>query len=161
MTGIDFNFNLNFGQYTFMDLQKGLVNTHRTDRFLTIVRLPAQKDIRQVCTKISRKPSNKNFFILRSIKLQGKSTRWINWPPLFKTVEVIWRKLCELSRQKIDSLLLSSELKKLILSIDTYCSDTEINEISLEYNLSIEEFDKYFRENLVLFSNRLFLQSSQ
>ncbi len=95
------------------------------------------------------------------LKPQGKSTLWINWPPLFKTVEVIWRKLCELSRQKIDSLLLSSELKKLILSIDTYCSDTKINEISLEHNLSIEEFDKYFRENLVLFSNRLFLQSSQ
>ena len=71
MTGIDFNLHLNFGQYTFTDLQKGLANACRTDRFLTIVRLSAQKDIRQVRTKISRQPSNKNFFMLRSIPVYG------------------------------------------------------------------------------------------
>lgn len=71
MTGTDFNLHLNFGQYTFTDLQKGLANACRTDRFLTIVRLSAQKDIRQVRTKISRQPSNKNFFVLRSIPVYG------------------------------------------------------------------------------------------
>jgi len=31
MIGIDFNLPLNFGQYTFTDLLKGLANAYRTD----------------------------------------------------------------------------------------------------------------------------------
>ena len=95
------------------------------------------------------------------LKPQGESPRWINWPALLKTVEIIWQRLCELSGQEIDSLLLSSELKKLMSSAHKYCSDTTINEIMIDENLPIEDFDKHFRESLVLFSTRLFLPSSQ
>jgi hypothetical protein len=94
------------------------------------------------------------------LKPQGKSPQWINWPPLFKTVEIIWRRLCELSKQEIDSLLLSSELKKLMSSARKYCSDTEINEILIEENIPIEEFDKRFREHLLLLSSRLFYETN-
>jgi len=71
MIGIDFNLPLNLGQYTFTDLLKGLANACRTDNFLTTVRLSSQKTIRQMCSQISRQPSNKNFFLFRSIPVYG------------------------------------------------------------------------------------------
>ena len=71
MVGIDFNLPLSFGQYTFMDLPKGLAHAHRTDRFLTIGRLPSQKTFRQICSLISRQSSDKNFFLFRSIPVYG------------------------------------------------------------------------------------------
>ena len=71
MIGIDFNLPLTFGQSTFKDLLKGLVNARWTDSFFTTDRLPSQKTIRQMCTKISRQPSNKNFLLFRSIPLYG------------------------------------------------------------------------------------------
>lgn len=83
------------------------------------------------------------------LKPNDESAQWINWPPLFKTVEIIWRRLCELSGKKIDSLLLSSELKKLISSTREY-SDTEVDE-----NLPIENFDKHFQESLLLLSKKM------
>lgn len=54
------------------------------------------------------------------LKPEGESPRWINWPPLLRTVEILWKRLCELSGQEIDSLLLSSELKKLMSSVREY-----------------------------------------
>jgi len=71
MIGIDFNLPLEFGQYTFTDLLKGLANACRTDSFLATVRLSSQKTIRQMCSQISRQPSNKNFFLFRSIPVYG------------------------------------------------------------------------------------------
>ena len=95
------------------------------------------------------------------LKTDGKSPRWLNWPALLKTVEMIWQRLCQLSGQEIESLLLSSELKKLMASVCRYGSGTAIDEIMIDENLPIEDFDKDFQEFLVLLSNRLFLQSSQ
>ena len=71
MVGIDFNLPLNFGQYTFTDLLKGLANACWTNSFLTTDRLCSQKTIRQMCSQISRQPSNKNFFLLRPIPVYG------------------------------------------------------------------------------------------
>jgi hypothetical protein len=93
------------------------------------------------------------------LKPGGKSPRWVNWPALLKTVEMIWRKLCELSGQELDSLLLSSELKKLISSTRVSCSDTAINELLIDENIPIEEFDNPFQESLVLLSRRLFFEN--
>jgi len=92
------------------------------------------------------------------LKPQGQSPQWINWPPLFKTIEVIWQTLCELSGQGIDSLLLSSELKKLMSSVRQYCSDAAINEIMIDENFPIEDFAKNFREALSLLTDRLLLK---
>jgi hypothetical protein len=77
-----------------------------------------------------------------------------------KTVEIIWRTLCELSGQELDSLLLSSELKKLMSSARKHCSDIEINEILIDKYLPIENFDKHFRESLVLLSSQLFFENN-
>ena len=74
---------------------------------------------------------------------------------------MIGQRLCQLSGQEIESLLLSSELKKLMASVCRYGSGTAIDEIMIDENLPIEDFDKDFQEFLVLLSNRLFLQSSQ
>jgi hypothetical protein len=95
------------------------------------------------------------------LKTDGKSPRWLNWPALLKAVEMIWQRLCQFSGQEIESLLLSSELKKLMASVCRYGSGTAIDEIMIDENLPIEDFDKDFQEFLVLLSNRLFLQSSQ
>jgi hypothetical protein len=95
------------------------------------------------------------------LKSNGESAQWINWRPLFKTVEIIWRRLCELSGKKIDSLLLSSELKKFMSSVRQYCSEAGINEIMIDENLPIEEFDTNFQKAIVLFSRRLFLENDQ
>ena len=71
MIGIDFNLPLNFGQYTFINLLKGLANAYRSYGFLAIDRLPSQKTIRQMSSQISRQSSGKNFFLFRSIPMQG------------------------------------------------------------------------------------------
>ncbi len=71
MIGIDFNLSLNLGQYTFTDLLKGLANAYRTDNFLTTIGFPSQKAIRQVRSTISRKLSGENFFLFRSVSLNG------------------------------------------------------------------------------------------
>jgi len=90
----------------------------------------------------------------------GKSPQWINWPALFKTVEVIWRRLCELLKEDIDSLLLFSELKKLMSSARKYGDDAGISEILPDENLTVEEFDSHFRESLLLLVNQ-FLAEKQ
>src|SRR4030043_1520352 len=71
MVGIDFNLPLNFGQYVFMDISKGLANACRTNCFLTTNRLLSQKTIRQMRSTISRQPPSKKFFLFRSIPLYG------------------------------------------------------------------------------------------
>ena len=71
MTGIDFNLPSTFGQYTFLDLLKGLANACWTNSFLTTVRLSPQKTILPMCSTISRQPSGKNVFLFRSIPLYG------------------------------------------------------------------------------------------
>ena len=71
MIWIDFNLPLIFGPYTFMDLLKGLANACWTDSFLTTLRLSSPKTIRQMCSTISRQPSDKNVFLFRSIPLYG------------------------------------------------------------------------------------------
>ncbi|MFC1782054.1 hypothetical protein ACFL02_00545 [Planctomycetota bacterium] len=86
---------------------------------------------------------------------QDQSPQWINWPPLLRAIEILWKRLSELSGQEVDSLLLSSELKKLMSSVCQYCSDAAINEFLIDENLPIEDFDKHFREALSLLSNKI------
>jgi hypothetical protein len=93
------------------------------------------------------------------LKPNGQTARWTNWPPLFKAVEMIWRKLCELSGQQMDPLLLCSELKKLMSSVGKSCMDTEIAEILIDQNIPARDFDKYFQEQLSLLDNRIFQNS--
>jgi len=88
------------------------------------------------------------------LKPNGKSSCWINWPALLKTIEIVWEKLCELSNQKLDPLLRSSELKKLMSSTHKY-ADIEINEILFDQNIPIEQFDDHFRKSLLLLSNKI------
>ncbi len=71
MLGIDFSLPLNFGQYTFTDLLKGLANAYRTDRFLTTDKLCSQKTIRQMRLQTQRQSSNKNLFLFRSVLVYG------------------------------------------------------------------------------------------
>ena len=71
MVGIDFNLPLNFGQYIFIDSLKGLANACWTDSFLTTDRLSAKTQIRQMRSTIPWQPSNKNFFLFRSIPVHG------------------------------------------------------------------------------------------
>ena len=71
MIGIDFNLSLNFGQNTFINPLKGLANAYWTDSFLTTGRLSSQKTVRQMCSKIQRQLSDKNFFLFRSVPLHG------------------------------------------------------------------------------------------
>jgi len=89
------------------------------------------------------------------LKPQGQSPQWINWPPLLRTVEILWKRLSELSGQRIDFLLLSSELKKLMSSVKQYSSDEVISEITIDENLPPKDFDKHFQEALVLLSSKL------
>ena len=71
MTGIDLKSPIDFGRKTFTDSLKGSANVHRANSFLTTVRLSSQKTIRQMRSTISGQPSNKNFFLFRSIPLYG------------------------------------------------------------------------------------------
>jgi len=71
MIGIDFNLHLTLGQYTFVDLLKGLANACWTNSFLTAIRLSSKKTIRQMRSQISRQLQDKNFFMFRSISVHG------------------------------------------------------------------------------------------
>ncbi len=71
MIGIDLKSPIDFGHKTFTDSLKGSANVHRTNSFLTTVRLSSQKTIRQMRSAILWQPSSKNFFLFRSIPLYG------------------------------------------------------------------------------------------
>ncbi|MHC4525270.1 MAG: winged helix-turn-helix domain-containing protein [Planctomycetota bacterium] len=89
------------------------------------------------------------------LKPQGQLLRWIHWPSLFRMVEIVWQRSCELSDQKIDPLLLSSELKKLLLSVRQYCCDTVANDIMIDETISGKDVDEHFRQVLSLLSAQL------
>lgn len=77
------------------------------------------------------------------------SPQWLNWPSLLKAVEIIRQTLSELSGQELDSLLLYSELKKLMRSVCQYCADSGIKEIlPYDENWPLEDFENHFREFL-------------
>ena len=71
MIGVDLKSPIDFGHKTFTDSLKGSANVHRANSFLTTDRLSSQKTIRQMRSKISWQPSNKEFFLFRSIPLYG------------------------------------------------------------------------------------------
>ncbi|MDD5459354.1 MAG: winged helix-turn-helix domain-containing protein [Phycisphaerae bacterium] len=114
---------------------------------------------------LTRTSKKEKFYRLKAgvldelLKPESESAQWINWAPLLRMVEILWKRLYELSGQEIDSLLLSSELKKLMLSVCQYCSDATIGEIMIDEKLPIEDFDKHFQKFLVLLSNRLFFKT--
>jgi len=62
---------IDFGHKTFTDSLKGPANVHGTNSLFATDRLLSQKTIRQMCSTISRQPSNKNFFMFRSILVYG------------------------------------------------------------------------------------------
>ena len=104
---------------------------------------------------LTRTSKKEKFYRLKAntldalLKPAGISPQWLNWPPLLKAFETIWQKLDELSKQKLDSLLLYSELKKLMRSVHKYCSDVGIKEVlPYEENLPRENFAHYFRDFL-------------
>jgi len=81
MIGIDFNLPIKLDQDTFTDFLKGSVNARRQDDFLTTVRLSTQEAVRQMCSPVSRQPSDKIFFLLRSISLYGFCTNNLSPEP--------------------------------------------------------------------------------
>lgn len=123
-------------------------------------------EMRQSGLILTRSSKREKFYRLKPgildalLKPNGKSPRWIHWPPLFKTVEIVWQRLCELSEQEIDSLLLFSELKKLMSSARKYCSGTEINNILIDENFPAEDFDKQFRKILSMLSRYMFYEGN-
>ena len=91
------------------------------------------------------------------LKPSGKHPKWINWPDFLRIVETIWLKISKLSTITIDPLLLISELKKLMQSIYENHLNTDIDEIIIDSNISVEDFTKIFQEKLRLISDRLIL----
>jgi hypothetical protein len=71
MVVIDLKSSIDFGHKTFTVLLKGPTDVQRTDSFLTTVRFLAKTQIRQMCSTISRQPSDKNFFLFRSVPVHG------------------------------------------------------------------------------------------
>ena len=71
MSGGDLKLPIDFGRTSFTDSLKGSANVRRANSPLTTVRLPSQKTIRQMRSTVSGQPSNKDFFLSRSISLYG------------------------------------------------------------------------------------------
>ncbi len=89
------------------------------------------------------------------LKPTGQTPRWINWPALFKVIEIIAEELLHLCGQTYDSLLLFSQLNKLMLSVKTLASDTGLHELALDDQLSPENFEVHFREKLAVLCEQL------
>ncbi|CAH2032188.1 hypothetical protein [Trichlorobacter ammonificans] len=47
------------------------------------------------------------------LRPDGTPTPWVNWSPLFRALEILWLGLIAPKRQKLDPLLLASELRRL------------------------------------------------
>jgi hypothetical protein len=115
---------------------------------------------------LTRTSKKEKYYRLKSnlldslLKPNGQSAGWIHWPSMFKTVEVIWDMLCELSGQKMDSLLLYSELKKGMSVAGKYCANTDIADNWVEDNFPIEDFDKHFQKYLLLLNKKVFQDDS-
>jgi hypothetical protein len=89
------------------------------------------------------------------LRPKGKSAKWLNWPAVLKTVEIIWQRLCELSKQELDPLLLASELKKITTSIREYCADSGIGELAIDDNKMAEDIADDFQEKTKIISGQL------
>jgi hypothetical protein len=105
---------------------------------------------------LTRTSKKEKFYRLKANTLDallipaGIAPQWICWPPLLKAFETIWQKLYELSKQELDSLLLYSELKKLMQSVHKSCSDAGIKEIMTDdENLPLEDFERHFQNFLL------------
>jgi hypothetical protein len=92
------------------------------------------------------------------LKPNGKSPQWINWPDFLKLVETIWLKIAELSTITLDPLLLTSELKKLLQSIDANHLNSDIIEIGIDNSFPLEDFAAKFQKSLRLISDLLLKQ---
>jgi hypothetical protein len=75
-----------------------------------------------------------------------------------KIVETIWLKISELSTITLDPLLLTSELKKLLQSIDTNHLNRDIIEIGIDNSFPLEDFATKFQKSLRLISDLLLKQ---
>ena len=51
------------------------------------------------------------------LRPDGKPTAWINWSPLFRTLEMLWLGLINPKRQNLDPLLLASEFRRLTMDM--------------------------------------------
>jgi hypothetical protein len=89
------------------------------------------------------------------LKPNGQSPQWINWPDFLKIVETIWLKISELSMLKIDPLLLISELNKLLQSVYENHLNSDIDEITIDTSIRVEDFANVFQKKLGLISARL------
>lgn len=105
---------------------------------------------------LTRTSKKEKFYRLKAntldalLKPAGISPQWIYCPPLLKAFETMGQKLNELSKQELDSLLLYSELKKLMLSVHKSCSDAGFKEImAYDENLPLDDFERHFQAFLL------------
>ena len=110
---------------------------------------------------LTRTSKKEKYYRLKSgildtlLRPSGQCPQWICWPALFKMVEIVWQKLRQLCGQRIDTLLLSSELKKLLLSQHQFCNDEGINNIVIDETISGKDVDEHFRQVLSSLSGQL------
>ena len=129
MIGIDFNLPINFDQYTFADLSKGLANEYRADCFLTTDRLPSQETIRQMRSTLSRQLSGKKFLLFRPISMYGfcsdnisaESSGYRNMSASNETETLSLRH----SRQCLSNHSCRSERKSKLENIRGFCTDSD------------------------------------
>jgi len=83
------------------------------------------------------------------LKPNGQTPLWIKWPDLFKSLEVLWRKIFEISKQKLGPLLLASELNKLIRVAQEYWFDPHLELIEVTDNMRSCDVAGIFHKNLL------------
>jgi hypothetical protein len=83
------------------------------------------------------------------LKPKGRTPLWIKWPDLFKSLEVLWQRIFEISKQKLEPLLLASELNKLIRVAQEYWLDPHLEIIEVTDNMRSSDVAGIFHKNLL------------
>ena len=81
--------------------------------------------------------------------------QWIHWPSLLHTAEFLWYGLCRLSQASLDTLLLSSELIKLMRKAAELCEHANLPDIAVEPTVSTPEIPIRFQAFLHTVSRQL------
>ena len=75
--------------------------------------------------------------------------KWLHWPSVFWTIDTIQRGLHKLAHKPLASLLLASELHKLLKMAGKNCLDSGLHEIDLGQPVPTEDIIPYFQSRVL------------
>jgi len=83
------------------------------------------------------------------LKPNNTCPQWLHWPSVLWTIDTIQQGLHKLARKPLESLLLASELRKLLKVACRNCLDSGLHEIDLGQRVPTEDIIPYFQSRVL------------